>query len=96
MKAKKSLGGIEGNIGNENNNIYLVMASNTPVTQDHNINNYELCVDSNDTSKKGEFKKPNIDIKFTQKKIGGTTVMNAMNGKGGDSETITNPNRIEC
>ncbi len=31
-----------------------------------------------------------------QKKIDGTAVMNATNGKGGDSETITNPNRIEC
>jgi hypothetical protein len=48
MNAKKMLGGIEGNVGNENNNIDLVMASNTQVTQDHNINNYELCVDSND------------------------------------------------
>ncbi len=28
----------------------------------HNNNNYELCVDSNNISKKGEFKKPNIDI----------------------------------
>jgi hypothetical protein len=44
------------------NNIDLVMASNTQVTQDHNNNNYELCVDSNDISKKGEFKKHNIDI----------------------------------
>jgi hypothetical protein len=62
MNAKKMLGGIEGNVGNENNDIDLVMASNTQVTQDRNINNYELCVDSNDTFKKGEFKKPNIDI----------------------------------
>jgi hypothetical protein len=38
------------------------MASNTQVTQDHNNNNYELCVDSNDTSKTGEFKKPIIVI----------------------------------
>jgi hypothetical protein len=29
-----------------------VMASNTQVTQDHNNNKYELCVDSNDISKK--------------------------------------------
>jgi hypothetical protein len=47
MNAKKLLGGIEGNISNEINNIDLVMASNTQVAQDHNINNYELCVDSN-------------------------------------------------
>jgi hypothetical protein len=46
MNAKKSSGGIEGNIGNEINNIDLVMASNTQVTQEHNNNNYELCVDS--------------------------------------------------
>ncbi len=56
------LGGIEGNVGNENNNIDLVMAFNTQVTQDHNNNNYELCVDSNDICKKGEFIKPSIDI----------------------------------
>ncbi len=62
MNAKKMLGGIEGNVGNENNNIDLVMASNTQVIQDHNINNYELCVERKDLSKKGEFKKPNIDI----------------------------------
>jgi hypothetical protein len=62
MNAKKTLGGIEGNIGNEIYNIDLVMASNTQVTQEHNTNNYELCVDSNDISKKGEFKKPNFDI----------------------------------
>ncbi len=48
MNAKKLLGGIEGNIGNEINNIDLVMASNTEVTQEHNNNNYELCVDSKD------------------------------------------------
>ncbi len=60
--AKKLLGGIEGNVGNEINNIDLVMASNTQVTQEHNNNNYELCVDSNNISKKGEFKEPNIDI----------------------------------
>ena len=56
MNAKKMLGGIEGNVGNENNNIDLVMASNTQVTQDHNNNNYELCVDSNDISKKMNLK----------------------------------------
>jgi hypothetical protein len=55
MNSKTLLGGIEGNVGNEMNNIDLVMASNTQVTQDHNNNNYELCVDSNGISKKGEF-----------------------------------------
>ncbi len=48
MNSKTLLGGIEGNVGNENYNIDLVMAFNTQVTQDHNNNNYELCVDSND------------------------------------------------
>ncbi len=49
MNAKKSLGGIEGNVDNEIfNNIDLVMASNTQVNQEHNNNNYELCVDSRD------------------------------------------------
>jgi hypothetical protein len=41
MNSKTLLGGIEGNVGNEINNIDLVMASNTQVTQDHNNNNYE-------------------------------------------------------
>ncbi len=40
MNTKKSLGGIEGNVGNEINNIDLVMASNTQVTQEQNNNNY--------------------------------------------------------
>ncbi len=62
MNAKKLFGGIEGTVGNEINNIDLVMASNTQATQEHNNNNYELCVDSYNISKKGEFKKPNIDI----------------------------------
>ena len=52
MKSNTLLGGIEGNIGNEINNIDLVMASNTHVTQDHKNNNYELCVDSNNIAKK--------------------------------------------
>jgi hypothetical protein len=48
MNSKTLLGGIEGNIGNEMNNIDLVMASNTQVTQDYNNNIYELCVNNND------------------------------------------------
>ncbi len=47
MSSKTLLGGIEENLGNEMNNIDLVTASNTQVTQDHNNNNDELCVDSN-------------------------------------------------
>jgi hypothetical protein len=62
MNSKTLLGGIEGNAGNEMNNIDLVMASNTQVTQNHNNNNYELFVDSDNISKKGEFKMHNIDI----------------------------------
>ncbi len=46
--------------------------------------------------KKVNLKSPTLSLIITQKKIDGTTVMNAMNGKGGDSVTITNPNRIEC
>ncbi len=48
MNSKTLLGGIEGNVGNEINNIDLVMAFNTQVAKDHNNNNYELRVDSND------------------------------------------------
>jgi hypothetical protein len=73
-----------------------MMAFNTQATQDHNNNNYELCVDSNDTSNKGEFKKSSIAIYNYKEEDRWDTLMNATNGKGGDSETITNPNRIEC
>ncbi len=65
MNAKKSLGGIEGNVGNEKNNIDLVMASNTQVTQDHNINKYGLCVESNNVSKKVNLKSPRLTLKIT-------------------------------
>jgi hypothetical protein len=65
MNAKKLLGGIEGNGGDEINNIDLVMASNTQVTQDHNNNNDELCVDSNDISKKVNLKCPTLSLKIT-------------------------------
>jgi hypothetical protein len=40
MNSKTLLGGKEGNVSNEMNNIDLVMAFNTQVTQDHNNNNY--------------------------------------------------------
>ncbi len=46
--------------------------------------------------KKVNLKSPALALIITYKKIDGTTVMNATNGKGGGSETITNPNRIEC
>jgi hypothetical protein len=89
MNAKQLLGGIEGNVGDVINNIDLVMASNTQITQENNNNNYELCVDSNNISKKGEFEKPNIDIE-NYVEIGGTTVMNATNGKGGTQKKLQN------
>jgi hypothetical protein len=62
MNSKTLLGGIDGNVGNEINNIDLVMAFNTQVTQDHNNNNYELCVDSNDISKKVNLKSPALTL----------------------------------
>jgi hypothetical protein len=46
--------------------------------------------------KKVNLKCPTLTLKITQKRIDGTTVMNATNGRGGDTETIRNPNRIEC
>ncbi len=62
MNSKTLLGGIEANVGHEMNNVNLVMASNTQDTQEHNNNNYELCIVSSNISKKGEFKKPNTNI----------------------------------
>ena len=62
MNSKTLLGGIEGNISNEINNIDLVMAANTQESQEHNNNEYELCVDSNNIAKKGALIMPNIDI----------------------------------
>jgi hypothetical protein len=64
MNANKLLGGIEGNVGNEINNIDLVMASNTQGTQDHNNNNYEFCIDSNNISKKMNLKSPTLTLKI--------------------------------
>jgi hypothetical protein len=62
INAKNSLEGIEGNVGDVLNNIDLVMAANTQESQEHNNNNYELCVVSNDIAKKGALIMPNIDI----------------------------------
>jgi hypothetical protein len=62
MTSNTLLGETEMTVGNEINNLDLVMAFNTQVTQDHNINNYELCVDSNDTSQKGEFENPDFAV----------------------------------
>ncbi len=65
MNAKKLLGGIEDNVGNEINIIDLVMASNTQVTHEHNNNNYELCVDSNNIKKKVNLKSLTLTLKIT-------------------------------
>jgi hypothetical protein len=61
MTSNTLLGETEVTVGNEINNLDLMMASHTQVTQDHNINKYELCVDSNDISQKGEFEKPSMN-----------------------------------
>ncbi len=60
--AKNALEGIEGNVGDVSQKIDLVMAANTQKCQEHNKNNYELCVDSNDIAKKGALIMPNINI----------------------------------
>ncbi len=52
MNVTNLLEGIEGNVGDVLNNIDLVMAANTQKSQEHNNNNYELCVDSNNIAKK--------------------------------------------
>jgi hypothetical protein len=56
------LEGIEENVGDVLNNIDLVMAANKQESQQHNNNNYELCVNSNNVAKKGALIMPNIDI----------------------------------
>ena len=62
MDTKNLLEGIEGNIDDVLNNIHLVMAANKQESQEHNKNNYELCVDSNNIAKKGALEMPNFDI----------------------------------
>ena len=64
MNAKNLLEGIEGNYVGDviNNDIDLVIAENTQESQEHNNNNYELCVESNNIAKKGALKMPKIDI----------------------------------
>jgi hypothetical protein len=51
MNAKHVLEGIEGKDGDVSTNIDLEMAANTQKSQEHNNNNYEVCVDSNDIAK---------------------------------------------
>jgi hypothetical protein len=53
MNTKNALKGIEGNVSDASINIELVTAANMQESQEHNNNNYELCVDSNDIAKKG-------------------------------------------
>jgi hypothetical protein len=97
MNSNTLLGGIEVNVSNEINNIDLMMAFNTQVTQDHNNNNYELCVDSNDISKKGDFKKPSIDIDHyvEEDRWDYSNECNEWEG-GGIRNNYKNTNRIEC
>jgi hypothetical protein len=64
MNAKNLLVGIEENIGDVINNIDPVMASNTQESQEHNNNNYELCVDSNNILKKVNLKCPTLILKM--------------------------------
>jgi hypothetical protein len=52
MNANNLLEGLEKNVGDVLKNIDLVMAANKQESQEHNNNNYELCVDSNDIAKK--------------------------------------------
>jgi hypothetical protein len=52
MNVKNALKGLEENVGDVYNNIDLVLAASTQESQEHNNNNYELCVDSNNIAKK--------------------------------------------
>ncbi len=88
--------GIERNVSDVSNNIDLVMAANTRESQEHNNKNYELCVDSNDIAKKGALIMPSIDIedKVEQDRWDYSNEYNKWDG--GESEKMTNSNRIEC
>jgi hypothetical protein len=96
MNAKNASEGLEGNVDDVLNNIDLVMAANTQESQEHNNNNYELCVDSNDIAKKGALIMPNIDIENYVKQDRWDYSNEYSEWEGGESETMTNPNRIEC
>ena len=87
--------GVEGYVGDVFNNIDLVMVANTQESQEHNNNDYELCVESNDISKKMNLKMPNNDIENYVEEDRWDYSNECNKWKGGDSETITNPNRIE-
>jgi hypothetical protein len=96
MIAKNLLEDIEGNIGDVINNIDLVIAANTQESQEHNNNNYELCVDSNDITKKGALIVPNIDIENYVEQDRWDYSNECNEWEWGESETMTNPNIIEC
>jgi hypothetical protein len=73
------------------------MAANTQESQEHNNNKYELCVDSNDITKKGALIMPNIDIEnyVKQDRWDYSNECNEWE-EGGNQKKMTNPNRIEC
>jgi hypothetical protein len=62
MNAQNALEGMECNDSDLSNNIDLDMAANTQESQEHNNNNYEFFVDSNDIAKTGDLIMPNILI----------------------------------
>jgi hypothetical protein len=95
MNAKNVLEDIEGNVGDLFNNTDLVMAANTQKSQEHNNNNYELCVDSNHNAKKGAFIMPNIDIENNVEQDRWDYSNEYNKSEGGESEIMTNQNRIE-
>ncbi len=51
MNSKCLLGEIEADISHEMNNVYVVIASNTQVTQEHNNDYCEFCIHSNNKPK---------------------------------------------
>jgi hypothetical protein len=73
----------------------MVMAANTQESQEHNNNNYESCVDSNDIAKKGASIMPNIDIEDNVEQDRWDYSNKYNKWEGGESAKMTNPNRIE-
>jgi hypothetical protein len=96
MNVKIFLEGIEGNVSDVLNNIDLVMATNIQESQELNTNYYELCVDSNNISKEGPLIMPNIDIENYVEQVRWDYSDEYNEREGGESETMTNPNRLEC
>ncbi len=96
MNPKNVLEGIEGNVGNVSHNIDPVMAANTQESQEHNNNNYESCVDSNNIAKKGASIMPNIDIENNVGQDRWDYCNEYNEWEGRESKTMTNQKRIEC